>query len=340
MTIETTPSLVSPRGTAPVTTILFLLLVGLWAGAPTAHAQDIPTEAGKVLVDLVFATDSAFENRVEISWTGDATHVLKLDVYRDILADPRGSTLLSLAPSLDNVFNDETGDPGVVYNYCVLATYNNGDPPDTATDQTCNAGNRIIFAPTGLAASDGIFENRVALSWVDVSFIETGYYLYRDTVTPGTTLLSTLPADRAFYQDSTAVQGTVYTYCVEAFDAGDFRSAQVCDMGERGFVLPPLNMTATDGQYTDRVVVAFTDQTTLETGYEIKKGKLGKLLRNCTYTGITPEFWNSCDAVCNENSWTMWGIPNCGKGQPGQIGHTGHGAAPARFRNVQVGVMK
>ena len=77
-----------------------------------------------------------------------------------------------------------------------------------------------------------------------------------------------------------------------------------------------------------------------ETGYEIKKGKLGKLLRNCTYTGITPEFWNSCDAVCNRDQWTMWGIPNCGKGQPGQLGHTGHGAAPARFRNIQVGVMQ
>ena len=77
-----------------------------------------------------------------------------------------------------------------------------------------------------------------------------------------------------------------------------------------------------------------------ETGYEIKKGKLGKLLRNCTYTGITPEFWNSCDAVCNRDEWTMWGIPNCGKGQPGQLGHTGHGAAPARFRNIQVGVMQ
>ncbi|MCH8989507.1 MAG: TldD/PmbA family protein [Chloroflexi bacterium] len=84
----------------------------------------------------------------------------------------------------------------------------------------------------------------------------------------------------------------------------------------------------------------FNFQFGTEIGYEIKKGKLGKLLRNCTYTGITPEFWNSCDAVCNEGSWTMWGIPNCGKGQPGQIGHTGHGAAPARFRNVQVGVMK
>ena len=76
-----------------------------------------------------------------------------------------------------------------------------------------------------------------------------------------------------------------------------------------------------------------------EVGYEIKKGKLGRLLRNTTYTGITPEFWNSCDAVCDADHWTMWGTPNCGKGQPGQIGHTGHGASPARFRNVRVGVL-
>jgi len=77
-----------------------------------------------------------------------------------------------------------------------------------------------------------------------------------------------------------------------------------------------------------------------EMGYEIKHGKLGRMLRNCTYTGITPEFWNACDAVCNEKYWTMWGTPNCGKGQPMQVAHTGHGAAPARFRNVKVGVLK
>ena len=76
-----------------------------------------------------------------------------------------------------------------------------------------------------------------------------------------------------------------------------------------------------------------------EVGYEIKNGKLGRLLRNTTYTGITPGFWNSCDAVCDADHWQMWGTPNCGKGQPGQIGHTGHGAAPARFRNVRVGVL-
>ena len=77
-----------------------------------------------------------------------------------------------------------------------------------------------------------------------------------------------------------------------------------------------------------------------EIGFEIKNGKMGRMLRNPTYTGLTPEFWNSCDAICNHNHWTMWGTPNCGKGQPGQLAHTGHGAAPARFRNVKVGVMK
>lgn len=75
-----------------------------------------------------------------------------------------------------------------------------------------------------------------------------------------------------------------------------------------------------------------------EIGYEIKRGKLGRLLRNCSYTGATPEFWNACDAVCNAEHWSMWGTPDCGKGQPLQVAHTGHGAAPARFRNVRVGV--
>jgi TldD protein len=77
-----------------------------------------------------------------------------------------------------------------------------------------------------------------------------------------------------------------------------------------------------------------------EVGYEIKNGRRGRLLKNCTYTGITPEFWGKCDAVCDASDWEIWGTPNCGKGQPEQVAHTGHGAAPARFRNVQVGLMK
>ncbi len=73
-----------------------------------------------------------------------------------------------------------------------------------------------------------------------------------------------------------------------------------------------------------------------EVGYEVKNGKLGRLLRNPTYTGIGPTFWASMDMLSSE--LVPWGTPNCGKGQPGQTGHTGHPAAPARFRNVRVGV--
>ena len=73
-----------------------------------------------------------------------------------------------------------------------------------------------------------------------------------------------------------------------------------------------------------------------EVGYEVKNGKLGRLLRNPTYTGIGPQFWSSMDMLSDET--VAWGTPNCGKGQPGQTGHTGHPAAPARFRNVRVGV--
>jgi TldD protein len=74
-----------------------------------------------------------------------------------------------------------------------------------------------------------------------------------------------------------------------------------------------------------------------ELGWEIKGGKLGRMLKNPSYSGITTEFWNSMDAICSRDEWTLWGTPNCGKGQPMQTMGTGHGASPARFRQVQVG---
>jgi TldD protein len=77
-----------------------------------------------------------------------------------------------------------------------------------------------------------------------------------------------------------------------------------------------------------------------EIAWEIKDGSLGRMLKNPTYTGITPQFWGSMDAVAGPEEWTLWGVPNCGKGEPMQSAHVGHGAAPARFRKVRVGVGK
>ena len=73
-----------------------------------------------------------------------------------------------------------------------------------------------------------------------------------------------------------------------------------------------------------RLNFQFGDQA----GWLIKNGKRTQLVKNPTYTGITPKFWGSCDAICGPDEWTLWGLPNCGKGEPMQLGHVGHGAAP------------
>jgi TldD protein len=74
-----------------------------------------------------------------------------------------------------------------------------------------------------------------------------------------------------------------------------------------------------------------------EIGWEIRNGKRVRMLKNPSYSGISTEFWNACDAIAGREHWTLWGVPNCGKGQPEQVMGTGHGASPARFRKIRVG---
>ncbi len=73
-------------------------------------------------------------------------------------------------------------------------------------------------------------------------------------------------------------------------------------------------------------------------GYEIKNGKRGKIYKQPTYTGITPQFWGSLDRVGGQSEFRVWGTANCGKGEPEQSGKTTHACSVARFRNVKMGV--
>jgi TldD protein len=78
-------------------------------------------------------------------------------------------------------------------------------------------------------------------------------------------------------------------------------------------------------------------QFSCELAWEIKGGKKTRLLRDSLYTGITPRFWGGCDAILGPSEWKLWGIANCGKGDPIQTMQVAHGASPARFRKVTVG---
>jgi TldD protein len=74
-----------------------------------------------------------------------------------------------------------------------------------------------------------------------------------------------------------------------------------------------------------------------ELTWEIKRGKRVRMLRDALYTGITPEFWGRCDAVTGPEEARIWGLSNCGKGDPIQAMQVAHGAPPARFVRVEVG---
>jgi TldD protein len=78
-------------------------------------------------------------------------------------------------------------------------------------------------------------------------------------------------------------------------------------------------------------------QFVCEIGYKIKDGKLLKdeIVRDPLYYGITPEFWRSCDGVGKKME--LFGLLNCGKGEPGQSMHVGHATPAARFRKIKMG---
>jgi len=74
-----------------------------------------------------------------------------------------------------------------------------------------------------------------------------------------------------------------------------------------------------------------------EVAYEVRNGKRGRLLRDFSYGGITPEFWNSVEAVAGEEELRVFGYP-CGKGEPKQWGFLSHAAVPVLARGVRTGV--
>lgn len=223
-----------------------------------------------ITASTVSATDDSFEDRVLLTWTAPSAGAGFIQVTRQEGAN--APVVLSLLGGDATSYIDATGNPGVSYTYCINLQDNAGITIDSA----CDTGRRIIFAPTSMIASGGVFEDKVQATWSDRSNIETGYNIYRDG-----TLLGSVAANVGTYDDATAVSGTSYNYCVtayvdtnsnNAFDNGtDFESAQVCDNGQRGHVLPPLNLTATDGTYPDKVILTWTDQTEGETGYQITR---------------------------------------------------------------------
>ena len=71
--------------------------------------------------------------------------------------------------------------------------------------------------------------------------------------------------------------------------------------------------------------------------WEIRNGRLGDMLKDVTYQGRTPEFWNSMDLIGGPRSYLLGGAFNDGEGQPSQSNAVSHGCVPARAHSTASG---
>jgi len=70
--------------------------------------------------------------------------------------------------------------------------------------------------------------------------------------------------------------------------------------------------------------------------YEIKNGRITGMIEDVAYQMRTPEFWNSCVAVCDQGDYRLGGSFFDGKGQPSQVSAVSHGSSTTRFNGVNV----
>ena len=214
--------------------------------------------------DTVVATDRAFEDRVDVSWTSTSTRTSVFKVYRD-------DTLLATLPLTTLSYTDKGIPSDTDLDYCVTSVSAEG----VESPRVCDVGSRSIKVPTDVQASNGEFEGRVDITWVDNSEIERGYRVYRREVLNNTT--GELAADSSLVQETVASQaeatdrggvpGTRYRYSVVAFDRDGF-SRIGSAVGMRR-LMTPASVAATDAETETFIRVTWDDRSRIERGYRV-----------------------------------------------------------------------
>ena len=68
----------------------------------------------------------------------------------------------------------------------------------------------------------------------------------------------------------------------------------------------------------------------------IENGRLGAVVKNPNYRGISANFWRNLVRVGNAGTMRVLGTPHCGKGEPSQAIRVGHASPACVFRDVSV----
>lgn len=227
----------------------------------------------------VAAGDGTYSNKVQVTWSA-ATNATGYTVWRATVNDTNGAAFL--ADSQAAAYDDMAVTNGALYYYWIQATnaagssgFSGADSGYAADAAATNTG-APPAAPRGVMASDGTYAYKVAVSWSAISNAD-GYQVWRHTHTNSSSAgLVASNLTGAGYDDTSVVVGTTYYYWVIAGNMsgtsgfGSADSGYAAAAGEPAPAVPgaPTGVSASDGTFTDRVVVTWAPITSA-TGYQV-----------------------------------------------------------------------
>ncbi|HHV06166.1 MAG TPA: hypothetical protein GXX60_06580 [Anaerolineaceae bacterium] len=209
-----------------------------------------------VMPGNVSATDGDYTDKVIVTWDA-VNHAFTYQIMRSD-SETGDKTLLGEVGSL--TFADNTTYPGKTYYYWVKACHAGGCGSLSLPD-TGYAAIPVPAIPTGISASDGIFNDKVHVGWLTVDWASSYQVFRADTVSGSKTQLGTV--ESAFFADTTVVPGNIYWYFIKACSISGCSDFSVGDSGYAMLETPdiPSGVSASDGTYTDKVLVSWNVQT-------------------------------------------------------------------------------
>ncbi len=257
---------------------------GLGSGASdfsvsdTGYAAVVPAAPSGVT-----ASDGTLVGVVRVTWK-PSTDAARYEVYRD-------GTKIGMAAS--SQFDDVPGDASV-HQYTVKAWSVCGTGAASISDAgKAGVVSDQLLPPTGVTAGEGVFSDKIPVSWNTVSGA-TNYKVYRAISPTGTRTEISSWQPGASFDDTTATAGLTYYYWVKA--AADGSGAKASDFsaphtGRRALppLTPPSGVVASEGTWIDKVRVTW-DAVAGATNYQIYRAESEAGVK----TAITP--WRAMDA--------------------------------------------
>ena len=284
----------------------------------------------------VQASDGTFSNRIRVTWSA-SVGASYYELYR---SDVPGADFLRIAQLSTTSYDDQGIVLGRTYYYKVKACNSYGCSDFSEADAGFAAAS-APGAPQNVQATDGTYSDRVRITWSPVPGASR-YEVHRATSLDGTyELIGETTATT--YDDTAVTVGTTYWYKVRAWNALGYGPFSEPDSGYASAAgggggggggggtaqLPgqPRNLAATDGTYSDKIVITWSAATGAKR-YEVWRAPadgptdpdehaytlIGETT-STSYTDTEPKlcelYWYKVRAW-NENGFGPWSIADKG----------------------------